>query len=183
MEVRFRDASPERVKAGLLVIPVREKKMDEPEIRALDRSLRGNLRARIQKAKFLGAEGSALLYTSAGFLPAGQLLLIGMGSDSEIGPETWRKTGARARREAAAIGAEDVAIFFASDRNGERAVGALVEGAQLAAYQFNKYRTNNKPAAEIKCLTLFKPGLKQTAALQKVVETAQTIVPGVFLER
>lgn len=183
MEVRFRDASPERIKTGLLVIPVREKKMNDPEIRTLDRSLRGNLRARIQKAKFLGAEGSALLYTSAGFLPAGQLLLIGMGSDSEIGLETWRKTGARARREAAAIGAEDVAIFFVSDRNGERAVGALVEGAQLAAYQFNKYRTNNKPAAEIKFLTLFKPGLKQTAALQKAVDTAQTIVPGVFLAR
>jgi leucyl aminopeptidase len=130
MEVRFRDASPERIKTGLLVIPVREKKMNDPEIRTLDRSLRGNLRARIQKAKFLGAEDSALLYTSAGFLPAGQLLLIGMGSDSEIGSETWRKIGARARREAAAIGAEDVAIFFAPDRNGERAVGALVEGAQ-----------------------------------------------------
>jgi leucyl aminopeptidase len=183
MEVRFRDGSAERIKTGLLVIPVREKKLEEPEIRALDRSLRGNLRARIQKAKFIGAEGSALLYTSAGFLPAGQLLLIGMGSDSEIPPETWRKAGARARREAAAIGAEDVALFFAPERNAEHAVRALVEGARLAAYQFNKYRTNNKPAAEVKLLILFKPGLKQTAALQKAVDAAEAVVPGVFLAR
>ncbi len=147
MEVRFRDASPERMRTGLLVIPVREKKLDEPEIRALDRQLNGNLRARIQKSKFTGAEGSSLLYTSAGFLPAAQLLLVGIGGESEIANDTWRKTGARARREAAGIGAEDVALFFAPGKNAEGAAAALVEGAQLAAYQFNKYRSNAKAPA------------------------------------
>ncbi|MGH7853954.1 MAG: leucyl aminopeptidase family protein, partial [Candidatus Binatia bacterium] len=183
MEIRFRDASAERIKSGLLVIPVREKKLDEPEIRALDRALNGNLRARIQKSKFTGAEGSSLLYTSAGFLPAAQLVLIGTGGESEIATDTWRKTGARARREAAAIGAVDVALFFAPGKNAESAAAALVEGAQLAAYQFNKYRSNAKPPAEIKSLTLFKPGLKQSAALQKAVDTAQAIIPAVFLAR
>jgi leucyl aminopeptidase len=183
MEIRFRDASAERIRTGLLVIPVREKKLDEPEIRALNRVLNGNLRARIQKSKFTGAEGSSLLYTSAGFLPAAQLLLIGLGGESEFATDTWRKAGARARREAAGIGAEDVALFFAPGKNAESAAAALVEGAQLAAYQFNKYRSNAKPLAEIKSLTLFKPGLKQGTALQKAVETAQTIIPAVFLAR
>ena len=183
MEIRFRDASAERTRTGLLVIPVREKKLDEPEIRALNRVLNGNLRARIQKSKFTGAEGSSLLYTSAGFLPAAQLLLIGIGGESEIATDTWRKAGARARREAAGIGAEDVALFFAPGKNAESAAAALVEGAQLAAYQFNKYRSNAKAPSEIKSLTLFRPGLKQGAALQKAVETAQTIIPAVFLAR
>ena len=49
MDLRFRDASAERVKAGLLVIPVREKRLEDAPLRALDRALRGNLRARIQK--------------------------------------------------------------------------------------------------------------------------------------
>jgi leucyl aminopeptidase len=145
MEIRFRDASAERIRTGLLVIPVREKKLDEPEIRALNRVLNGNLRARIQKSKFTGAAGSSLLYTSAGFLPTAQLLLIGIGSEPEIATDTWRTTGARARREAAAIGAEDVALFFAPGKNAENAAAALVEGVQLAGYQFNKYRSNAKP--------------------------------------
>ena len=183
MEIRFRDASAERMRTGLLVIPVREKKLDEPEIRALDRALRGNLRARIQKSKFTGAEGGSLLYTSAGFLPAVELMLIGIGGESEIAADTWRKSGARARREAAAIGAEDVALFFAPDKNAEAAAAAVVEGAQLAAYQFNKYRSNAKPPAEIKTLSLFRPGIKQSAALQKAVATAQAIIPAVFLAR
>ena len=183
MEIRFRDISAERIKTGLLVIPVREKKLDGPEIRTLDRSLNGQLRARIQKSKFTGAEGSTLLYSTAGLLPAAQLLLIGLGGESEIAPDTWRKIGARARREAAAIGAEELALWFAPENNAERACAALAQGALLAAYQFNKYRSNAKPAGEIQSLTLFKPGLKQTAVLRKAVETAQAIVPAVLLAR
>ncbi|HEX9788527.1 MAG TPA: leucyl aminopeptidase [Candidatus Binatia bacterium] len=183
MEIRFRDTSAERIKTGLLVIPVREKKLQESEIRALDRGLNGDLRARIQKSKFTGAEGTTLLYTTAGLLPAAQLLLIGVGGEAEIATETWRQTGARARREAAAIGAEEAALFFAPGQNVENAAAAVVEGALLAAYQFNKYRSNSKPAAEIKFLILFSPGLKQTAALQRAVDTAQATVPGVFLAR
>ena len=183
MEIRFRDAAAERIKTGLLVIPVGEKQLDDPQIRALDRALRGNLRARIQNSKFTGAEGSTLLYTSAGFLSAPQLLLIGLGGESEITSETWRKTGARARREASAIGAEEIAVLFAPEKNPESAAAALVEGSLLAAYQFNKYRSNAKSPVEVKSLTLFKPGLKQTAALQKAVDMAQAVVPAVFLAR
>ena len=183
MEVKFRDISAERVKTGLLVIPVSEGKIDGPEIRALDRLLRGNLRARIQKSKFTGAEGSILAYATAGFLPAVQLLLIGLGGEAEVAAETWRKTGARARREAATIGAEEVALLFAPAKNSERAAAALVQGALLAGYQFNKYRSSAKAAAEIKSVTLFKPGLKPTPALQKAAETAQAIIPAVFLAR
>ena len=183
MEVRFRDASVERIKTDLLVIPVREKKLDEPYIRALDRRMKGNLRARLQKSKFTGAEGSTFLYASAGVLPAAQLLLIGLGGGAEIGSDTWRKTSARARKEAAAAGAEDLAIFFSPDKDSETAAGATVEGALLAAYQFSKYRSNAKSPAEVKSLTLFKPGLSRTAALQKSVDATQAIVPGVFLAR
>ena len=183
MDVKFRDASVERIKTDLLVIPVREKKLDEPYIRALDRRVNGNLRARLQKSKFTGAEGSTFLYASGGALPAAQLLLIGLGGGAQIGSDTWRKTGARARKEAAAAGAEDLAIFFSPDKDSEAAAGATVEGALLAGYQFSKYRSNAKSPAEVKSLTLFKPGLSRTAALQNSVDGAQAIVPGVFLAR
>ena len=182
MEIRFRDASAERVRTGLLVIPVREKKFDAPEIRAVDRALGGNLRARIQKSKYTGAEGTTLLHATGGALPAAQLLVVGMGGTAESA-ETWRKIGARARREAAAIGAVDPALLFAPEKNSESAPGAVTEGALLAAYQFNKYRSNAKPAAEITSLTLFKPGLKSSAALQQAVNAAQAVVAAVFVAR
>ena len=183
MEVKFRDSTVERITADLLVVPVREKKLDGPEIRAIDRRLKGHLRTRIEKTKFSGAEGATLFYPAAGMLPASQLLLIGLGAESQITTDIWRKIGGRLRKDAAAIGAEDVALLFSPDKDADLAAGALVEGALLAAYQFNKYRSNSKPASEINSLTLFKPGLKPTASLQKSVNTAQIVIPSVFLAR
>jgi len=182
MEIRFRDTQVDRIKTDLLVIPVREKKLDDPALRALDRRLKGHLRGRIDKSKFTGADGSALLYTTAASLPAGQILLIGIGRD-EITADSWRKAGARARKEATAIGAGELAILFAPDRDPESAAGAIVEGALLASYQFNKYRSNAKAPVELKSLTLFRSGLKISTAIKKSAEIAQTLIPSVFLAR
>ena len=183
MEVKFRDSTVERISADLLVVPVREKKLDGPEIRALDRRFKGDLRARIEKSKFNGAEGATLVYPVAGMLPAVQVLLIGLGGESEITTDTWRKIGGRLRKEASAVGAEKIAVLFSFDKDTELAASALVEGVLLAAYQFNKYRSNSRPPSDIKSLILFKPGLRPTAGLQQSVTTAQTVVPGVFLAR
>src|SRR5581483_8281960 len=112
MEIRIRDHSPERIRTDLLVVPAREKRLDDAPLGARDRRLRGALRARMQKSRFSGAEGSALLHDSAGIWTAAQVLLIGDGSAGESGGDTWRKLGARARKEAGALGAADVAVFF-----------------------------------------------------------------------
>src|SRR5262245_21865062 len=182
MEIRFRDGHVDRIKTDLLVIPVREKKLDDQAFRALDRRLKGNLRRRMEKSKFSGAEGSTLLYETAGMLPAGQILLVGVGG-AEIATDTWRKTGARANKEATALGAGAIAILLASDKEPQNAAGAIVEGALLASYQFNKYRSNSKPRAQATSLTLFRPGLTKSAAMQKSVDTALALVPAVFLAR
>ena len=182
MEINFRDSNVDRIRTDLLVIPVREKKLDDPAIRALDRRLKGNLSARIDKSQFTGGDGSALLYATAGMLPAAQILLIGLGS-TEVATDTWRKASARARKEAAAMGAGAIAILFVPDQEPENCAAAIVEGALLASYQFNKYRSNSRPPAEVKSLTLFRAGLKKTAAIEKSVESAQALMPGVFLAR
>ena len=178
MEIRFRDASPERIKTGLLVLPVREKHLDGAEIRAVDRALGGQLRGRVQRAKFTGAEGATLLQGGVG---SSQILLIGMGAGESS--EMWRKVGARARREAAAIGADDAAIYFAPYQEAGSAAAAVTEGALLAGYQFNKYRSNAKPVADLKAITLFKPGLKSTPGLQNSIARAQAVAPAVCIAR
>ncbi|HXG50372.1 MAG TPA: leucyl aminopeptidase [candidate division Zixibacteria bacterium] len=183
MEVRFRDSRPESLRTELLVLPVAEKKTDQPEIRALDRRLKGHLRERIEKSRFSGADGSSLLYSTAGLLPASHLLLLGIGPEREIGTDTWRAAGARASKEASAVGASEVAFFFPPATGLEEGAGAVTEGALLASYQFNKYRSNSKPAAPLKVLTLLRPGLRRTAGLEKAVAFAREAAAGVFLAR
>ena len=183
METKFRDARPELIRADVLALPVREKQLDEPAVRALDRRLKGHLRERLQKSKFTGAEGSALLYSTAGLLPAAHILLVGLGKEAEIAADGWRKAGARLAKEAAGTGAQEAAFFFAAGEQAPDAAAAVVEGIHLASYQFNKYRSNAKTLGAIKTLTLFAPGLRRSAALDQAVQTVEKIVPGIFLAR
>jgi leucyl aminopeptidase len=182
MDIRFRDTQADRLKTDLLVIPVRDKNLHDAPLRALDRRLKGQLRARIERSKFSAAEGTALLCATAGSLPAEQILLIGLGGDN-IDSESWRKVGARARKEAVASGAHDMAILLAPDKDPASAAGAIVEGALLASYQFNKYRSSAKPSGEPKSLTLFRSGLAVSGGLREAVQFSQALVPSVFLAR
>lgn len=183
MEIRFRDIGVEKITTDLLVLPVQEKKLDEPTLRALDRGLRGKLSERIRKSKFTGAEGNSLLFPTLGLLPAAQLLLIGMGGAQELDSETLRKAGARARKEAGGLTASEIAWFFADADNSVAAGAAIVEGLLLANYQFNKYRSSGKAAEELKSMTFFRPGLSRSKPLASAIEAAQNIAPGVFLAR
>ena len=143
METRFRDTNADAIKTDLLVLPVEEKKLEVPAIRALDRRLKGKLSEQIQKSKFTGAEGSSLSYSTAGILPASHLLLVGFGKANDVNSDTWRRAGARARKEASVVGAQEIAVFFAPDKDPDGAAGAVVEGAMLASYRFDKYRSNS----------------------------------------
>lgn len=183
MEIRFKDTGPETLRTDLLVVPVSEKKLEETSIRALDRRLKGKLQERIQKSKFAGTEGTSLLYSTAGVLPSAHLLLIGLGKAADIDAETWRKAGARARREATTIGAEEIGFFFSPERDPAGAAAAIVEGALLASYQFTKYRSNAKNPSVVKTLTFCKPGLNRSSGMDQAVRIAQQIVGAVFLAR
>ena len=183
METKFKDTAIDAFKTELLVVPINEKKLEDPAIRALDRRLKGKLQERIQKSKFTGAEGSSLLYFTAGALPASHLLLLGMGKASEIDAETWRKAGARATREATSIGAEEIGVYLSPERQAALAAGALVEGSLLASYQFNKYRSAAKNSAALKSLTLGKSGLTRNTELEQAVRNAEETIAGVCLAR
>lgn len=183
MEVQFKDTGAERIKTEVLVLPVKEPPLEDSTLRLLDRRLGGGLARRIKKGPFTGAEGTSLLHATAGALPAAYLLLVGMGKGEEIELDSWRKAAGRARKEAGGIGAEEIAFHFAPNRAPEAVVGAVVEGTLLASYQFTKYRSNSKPAAALRSLTLFRPGLKRSAAMERAASLALDLSPGVYVAR
>lgn len=183
MEIQFRDQSPSKIKTELLALPVRENQIDGPEIRLLDRLLKGKLSERIRVGGFTGSEGSALFHSTAGLLPAAHVLLVGLGKEREIEIDSWRKAAAKIKKEAAGVGATEVALFFSPDRDPAPVVGAVVEGALLASYQFNKYRSNSRPLPPLQTITLFRPGLKKKVDMESSVHRAEDLIPGVFLAR
>ena len=76
------------------------------------------------------------------------------------------------------VGAQEIAVFFAPDKDPDGAAGAVVEGAMLASYRFNKYRSNSSNPTALKSLTLFKSGLKRTPSLERSVRRVEQTLPG-----
>ena len=183
MEVRFKDLSPAKIKSDLLAMPVKENGLEEPVIRVLDRLLKGRLSERIKKNRFTGTEGTTLLHPTEGMLPASHVLLVGMGKENELEADSWRRAGARAKKESAGLGAEEIAFFLPADREPATTAGAIVEGALLASYQFNKYQSEARPPPSLRILTLTRPGLKRSQGLDRSVRLAEELAPGVFLAR
>ena len=184
MEVRFRDRSPYRVEADLLIFPVREQGLAEPSLKLLDRHLRGRLWRQIQSSGFRGAEGEVVLCPTEGKIPPAQVLLLGMGKEQPLGAHSWRVCGARGRKEASRIWAQEIAFYLPSFcDNPEGAAGPIVEGVLLAGYRFDKYRSNKVRSPELRATTLARAGLKGHAGLRRVASHAQDIATGVFLAR
>ena len=183
MEVRFRDVTPEKISADLLILPVLENPLQDTLVGRLDRLMKGQLTARIQKAKYTASEGAVLLHATAGTMAAAHLLLVGLGKASECNLDTWRKIAARAKKEASALGAEELAFYLPQASDPAAIAPTIVEGLLLASYQFNKYRSENRLAPAPKRLTFARPGLKRAPALDRSVKLTQELMHGVFLAR
>ncbi|MFQ5682487.1 MAG: leucyl aminopeptidase [Candidatus Binatia bacterium] len=183
MEIKFKDISPERIKTDLLVLPVREKELEDSVLRKLDRLLKGRLSRQIKKTRFQGAEGSTLLHGTAELLPSFYVLLVGMGKKHDIELDSWRNAAGRAVKEARGAGAEEIAFFLSPDGASEGVTGAIIEGTQMASYEFKKYRSDRKTSATLRSLTLFRRGLRRSLVMDRSSRLAQDLIPGVFLAR
>ena len=183
MEIRFKDQSPENLKARLLVLPVQEQGMKDALLLRLDRHLKKSLSKQIARSKFTGAEGTHLLHSTGGQIPATHVLLVGMGKDRDQENHLWRKAAARAAKEAGSIWAEDVDFLLPSFGDIQRIVGPIAQGALLSSYHFNKYRSEERRTLPLRFFNLVKPGLRRTPQMERQVRLAHQLIKGVFLAR
>jgi len=118
---------------------------------------------------------TSLLRAEAG---ASKLILTGLGKRSEFELDRVRSASAKAMKRAEEIGVESVGVLVPDGKEvrGELAdfAGAIVEGAILSSYRFNKYRTPKldeaKPIAEL--ILVFANTKNLSAAMRKAVDGA-----------
>jgi leucyl aminopeptidase len=164
VKVEVTGAPARSLRAGLLAVPVRPGELrgkGAERVRELDRALGGHLLAAARAERFEGKPGEQLLVTTLGRLPAGRVLLLGLG---EAGPATGVGGGLEPLRlalgaaaRAARGGALVAALPAVPERDLPEAARAAVEGALLGAYRFDRYRTERKRPRGLDALTLALP--------------------------
>ncbi|MFN3621683.1 MAG: leucyl aminopeptidase, partial [Nitrososphaerales archaeon] len=126
---------------------------------------------------------SFLLYT-AGKIKPDYLLLAGLGPKQDLTNESFRIASAEAAQQISNLGVQRYALFDSSlsGFNEQRIVEAVVEGAELALYRFNRYK-NQSEKKSVEELILIVDQDWKAAQLKSVVAEAQKVCEGVKLAR
>jgi leucyl aminopeptidase len=187
MQVTVESTDAARAQADLLALPLfllegSQRRLPQ-RLAALDRVLGGRLAAALATGDFRGKRGeSLLLYPERG--GAKRLVLIGLGPEAGLDLEGLRRAMGQALGAASGRKAERLAFLVpALGRLRPAPVAeALAEGAHLAAYRFDGYRTRREePAARLSQVALlFERGgdlraARAGAATGEALATSQNV--------
>jgi leucyl aminopeptidase len=133
-----------------------------------------NLLNRIGPKEFRGKERQLLLLHTAGKLAPRRILLVGLGSRDNFNTEILRRAMGLAARKLRDSGIERAAVQV-SDGHGDDSLGAIVEAAILATYNFRQFKPEDDDATELNSLTLCVPARADLKVAKRVVAEAQIV--------
>lgn len=113
----------------------------------MDRQLDGIISDMISCDDFKGKEGETLLIYTLGKIPAKKVLLLGLGKEDDFKEDTIRRVIGKAIKRLKKSKTDTAAIMpIGLDKNiSSETIGkCIVEGAMLASYKFDKYKTDNE---------------------------------------
>ncbi|MGA8707997.1 MAG: M17 family peptidase N-terminal domain-containing protein, partial [Steroidobacteraceae bacterium] len=136
-------------RSDCLVIGAFERAELGPEALAVDRAMRGRVRALLARGDFSGRAGETLLIMEPTGIRSTRLLLVGLGSKAQFGRRAWRRAlGAavtalsRTRVTSAALAIERPAARELDDYYFGRSIAELT-GSTL--YRINDLKSARKP--------------------------------------
>jgi len=135
---------------GLVLFEEDVPHLDEPAFAALDRALRGFLRQSLLDERFRGKSGQSVVVPTNGALPARRIAVLGGGPRARFLPPDAQHLGAKLARLSSSVGARTLAVAIAHGLavTDEPAwLEALVRGATLGLYRFDKYLGEEKREA------------------------------------
>jgi leucyl aminopeptidase len=149
VKVRVVSAAPAEVKADAVVVGLpADAGALPPRLAALDRRAGGRLKAVLEAERFTGKAAQVTHLHADGRLPAPRVVVAGLGPGRELTLEVVRRATAAALRRARELGARTVAVDPPGDALPVSArAQAVVEGALLGTYQFDRYKREKNDRA------------------------------------
>jgi leucyl aminopeptidase len=193
--VKLASTPPHSADADALALLVAAEEVGEGgPLASLDRALGGALLAAARAERFEGRPGQELSVTTLGRLPARRVVLLGVGPRERAaaearqrGHEAIRAAAGKLSRAAVKAGARSLALavpaFLGGDVPG--AARALVEGALLGAYAFERYKQRDeaRPPGLQGLLLLLPRGAERAAAVRDAVALGRELAGAVAWAR
>jgi len=189
MDIRVKTGEIQNENGELIVVNLFEG-VTEPggATGAVDKALGGQISRLIADGDFKGkARETALLYSNGG-VPARRVLVVGLGKADRFNLEAIRVAAATAARRVCDLRVKSFStIVHGAGRGGidlADAAQAVVEGTELALYEFKELKTrpdDDPKKVENMTFVVFDPG--KQAEVEAGVALGRTIAAGVSLAR
>ncbi len=162
------------------------KSLDE-DLAHIDHELGGIISEMIGGDAFKGKEGETLLIHTLGKIPAKKVLLSGLGKEEDFEEDTIRRVIGTAVKQLEKSKTDTAAIMpVGLDKNiSSEAVGrCIVEGAILASYKFNKYKTDKENSAgNLKEIYIVSTDDSATKNINNGIKVGKALADGTVMAR
>ncbi len=151
---------------------------------AVDRALGGALSALLKEGDFEGKKGELLFLRTEGKIPAKRVLLVGLGERERFTLDVAREASAAAAQAAGRF-RELTTIVHGAGIGGlspESAAQAVVEGAILGTYRFERYR-QQREGPRLERLQLIEFDRSKLSEMEAGAKRGQIIAEAVCLAR
>ncbi|MFO0596273.1 MAG: leucyl aminopeptidase [Myxococcaceae bacterium] len=184
MNFAFASGDASRAKADVLVFPVfdtdlTEKKNPPKGLFSADKKTKGLLFKTAASEGFKGKSEQTFVFQTHGKVGATRVILVGLGARAKFTAETLRLAAGRAVKTAARMKAKTALVQLPVVRELEQALKAVVEGFELGAYRYDRWKTQNKEeknAPKVDKVQLFLPdGVKKEKAHDAMVSSARLV--------
>ncbi len=184
--------SPLNHKTECLILPCPEEKKPGGTLKDVDTALNGAITIAFENKRFEGKSNQTLLLSCNGNLRADNLLLVGIGKTKDLTAEKICKASGTAAKLAEKSNFKSVSAYlgcFEKIAKGPRYdefAGAVAEGAGLALYHFDEYKSHDEkddPPSRLQKLTLVAESKTKTTTLTKSIDRAEKIVSAVHAAR
>ncbi|MEJ2210058.1 MAG: M17 family peptidase N-terminal domain-containing protein, partial [Anaerolineae bacterium] len=129
----------------------------------VDQAISGTIREAIADGDFRGKKGEVAVFYPRGAIPAGRVVLVGLGPEEKFGLQAVREAAASAAKKARELGV----LSFSSVVHGagagglapEAAAQAAVEGTILGLYRYRELKNEDpdRPDPEMFTLVEYDP--------------------------
>ena len=161
---------------ALAVAVFKDEKPNEGFLKKLDELSGGLVRSAIEAEEFVGKEGETAYFHMLGNekLKARRLMLVGVGEQSDYKAPQVSQMAGTAVRSLRSKNVKTVGVVPRSTADAEQIAARAVEGAFVALFDPDKYRTVEKEQKKIERLVVAIEGAKDDA-LKRGVETGRIV--------
>ena len=188
MNARCETNTLDKVKCEAAAVFIfQDPKILERQVSYFGKTLGAKLQAAVALKDFTGKRGEILAVYTESAIPSPRLVLVGIGEAEKISLEIFRRAAAGAATKAQSMKAASLAFQFpllehlpASLKNSSADVAqAIVEGAGLSLYKYDKYLTENIEKKKLESLIFFIQDKKDVNEIQKGLRAGEILCAAV----